>query len=238
MSLDNIFSLIKEEFVSEYGEFTYIKYYPSEHGKIVFNVSGLVLNAISHYFENVKVDSELLEMGVKLMQTLSHFQIEDGSWPYSFYYEKDRFKTQLDYHQGFIIDGMTRFSSFMDDELKDKFSPVINKAIKFYREKQFDREGWSYYRYPQKYPIDIHNQAQGIITFVNLYKVFKEKEYLDFAMRIAKWTLENMQDKEGFFYHQRWPILINKIPYIRWNQVWMMVALVNMLSVIGGGGNN
>jgi hypothetical protein len=34
-----------------------------------------------------------------------------------------------------------------------------------------------------------------------------------------------MQDKEGYFYYQIYPLIINKIPYMRWGQAWMLLAL-------------
>ena len=106
---------------------------------------------------------------------------------------------------------------------------AIEKGIKYYKESQFDPTGFSYYRIPIKYPVDIHNQAQGMITFSNLYKKLGDKEYLEFAEKIIKWTIENMWDPTGYFYTHKWPMFINKIPYIRWAQAWMMVALATLL---------
>jgi hypothetical protein len=74
--------------------------------------------------------------------------------------------------------------------------------------------------------VDIHNQAQGIITFAQLKDY--HPEYLDFAHIIARWTIENMQDRSGYFYYRKYPLFTNKIPYIRWSQGWMMVALSEM----------
>jgi len=88
------------------------------------------------------------------------------------------------------------------------------------------KEGLSKWIYPKEYPIEIHNQSQGIITFSKMNKFIDG--CLDFATVIAKWTIKNMQDKEGYFYYQKYPLIINKIPYMRWNQAWMLLALTTL----------
>jgi len=84
-----------------------------------------------------------------------------------------------------------------------------------------------YGRYPLKWPVDIHNQSQGIITFSELK--FFNTDYLNFANTIAKWTIENMQDKSGYFYFRKYPYFTNKISYMRWGQAWMFLALTELL---------
>src|SRR5659263_581725 len=77
-------------------------------------------------------------------------------------------------------------------------------------------------------PIDIHNQAQGIITFSKLGKL--NYKYLAFVEKITDWTILNMQDPEGYFYYQKHRFSMNKIPYIRWGQAWMLLALATYLN--------
>ena len=73
------------------------------------------------------------------------------------------------------------------------------------------------------WPTDIHNQAQAIITFTKLSEY--NTKYLDFAYKVADWTIDNLRDNSGFFYFQKWPLLTNKTSYMRWSQSWMMLAL-------------
>jgi hypothetical protein len=56
-----------------------------------------------------------------------------------------------------------------------------------------------------------------------------DRNNLDFAKKIASWTINNMQDTSGYFYYQKWPLLINKIPYMRWSQAWMLLSLAHIL---------
>ena len=82
---------------------------------------------------------------------------------------------------------------------------------------------------PKKYPIDIHNQAQGIITFSKLSE-FDDK-YGNFAETILKWTINNMQDKKGYYYYRKYKHFTNKISYMRWGQAWMLLAFAEYLKI-------
>jgi len=106
------------------------------------------------------------------------------------------------------------------------------KGSEFYIKQQFENFGRSKWRLPWRYPVDIHHQAQGIITLCRLYAAVKNEKYLEFAQKIAKWTIENMQDEIGYFYYQKWPFLTNKISYMRWGQAWMMLALSTLFEKI------
>ena len=86
-------------------------------------------------------------------------------------------------------------------------------------------DGQGIYRYPKKYPVNIHNQAQGIITFTRAAAFGFGDHYLDFARTIAEWTIKNMQDLDGHFYYLKYPLFTNKIPYIRWSDAAMAYAL-------------
>jgi rhamnogalacturonyl hydrolase YesR len=135
-------------------------------------------------------------------------------------------RKQIDFHQGFILDALDDFiiNTRPDD---GKYLEALLKGVDFYKNEQFLPDGRCKWRYPRRWPIDIHNQAQGIITFSRLRD--RKPEYLDFARTIADWTITHMQDKSGYFYYQKWPIVTNKISYIRWGQAWMLFALSTLL---------
>ena len=146
--------------------------------------------------------------------TMSH-QNEDGSWYYSFDPDTKKPKKQIDFHQGYVLETIKRICdvSNIDTKVYDK---EIRLGLDFYITNQFSEDGIAFWRLPKKFPIDIHNQSQGIITF----SIFKDYDpiYLDFAKKIAKWTIENMQGNKGNFFYQKYPLLTNKTNYLRWNQ--------------------
>ncbi len=220
----------------ERNNIAYFKYTPYEQEKIVFNVSGLALEASANFLaleENDNIRNHYITKLSKVVLFLISHQGRDGAWPYSYYLDGNRYYWQIDYHQGFIIDGLNASLSLLSSRyLRNHVLESLEKAINFYMYKQFTPVGASYYRYPVKYPIDIHNQAQGIITFNKLYRTMKREEYLNQALKIALWTIENMQDPQGYFYTHHWGILKNRIPYMRWGQAWMMLALSDLLNTL------
>ena len=47
---------------------------------------------------------------------------------------------------------------------------------------------------------------------------------------MARWAIENMQSKDGFFHYRKGRFHTNKIPFMRWGQAWMMLALSRLLA--------
>ena len=176
---------------------------------------------------SVTQEEKLLDYSRKAFDFSISFQKDDGSWAFSMNTWKSERK-QLDFHQGFILESISNFIRYAKpDDLR--YKSVLLKGSEFYFNHQFDQEGRSYWRLPFRWPIDIHHQAQGIITGCSLYETFQDKKYLNFTEKIAKWTVENMQGEKGYFYYQKWPFFTNKISYMRWGQAWMMLALSSLL---------
>tara|TARA_Y100000994_G_scaffold72017_2_gene58994 strand:+ start:1034 stop:2239 length:1206 start_codon:yes stop_codon:yes gene_type:complete len=182
--------------------------------------------AYSDYVGNKREYIDMIKQVLKF--TMSH-QNSDGSWYYSFDPKTGRPKKQIDFHQGYVLETIKRICDFSDIDIK-KYDTQIKSGLEFYRKNQFSDEGVSFWRLPKKWPVDIHNQSQGIITF-SIFKDY-DSSYLDFSKKIADWTINNMQDKKGNFYYQKWPFFTNKISYMRWNQGWMLLALLILKSNI------
>jgi hypothetical protein len=171
-------------------------------------------------------DDELLSFATKAFNFTVSRQQNDGSWTYQLNQEKVNLRNQIDFHQGFILEGLYDFIRYSKTE-NPMFLDSLRRGAEFYKTNQFFPDGSSKYRLPLRWPIDIHNQAQGIITFAKLREI--NPHYHQFSKTIAHWTISNMQQKNsGYFYYQKWPLLTNKIPYIRWGQAWMMLALATV----------
>jgi hypothetical protein len=157
-------------------------------------------------------------------------QKPDGEWWYSINLETGYEKSQIDFHQGFVLDSLLEYMS--RTRHREPFLSSYRKGLEFYFAKQFLSDGRGIYRYPRKYPINIHNQAQGIITFTKAALAGFGDRYLVFAGTIADWTITNMQDTDGHFYYLKYPFFTNKIPYIRWSDASMVYALAIYLNAI------
>lgn len=216
--------LVNELFIDD-AEIPFFKYTGSNEDPklITLNASAQALEAISA-FQNLESRSDLQLICEKASQTLLHTQRDDGSWVYSIHRNGATKRVQLDFHQGYIIDGLLAYLPYSNDQ--DSNCNCIARAADYYQNVLFHRDGRSYYRHPLPYPIDIHNQAQGVITFSKLARL--DRNYLNAANEIALWTVKNMQDRSGYFYYQKWPVVTNKIPHMRWGQAWMMLALAKL----------
>ncbi len=157
--------------------------------------------------------------------TLRH-QAYDGHWYYRLNPRTGQEKKQIDFHQGFILDSIMDFMKYtqINDE---KYRDALERGARFYRSHQFLGNGMSLFRIPKKFPVDIHNQSQGIITLTAMGGI--DPEYLEFAGKIAEWTVNNMFDrKKGYFYYRKHRGLVNRIPYIKRSHAWMFLALVTL----------
>jgi len=200
------------------------RYTPTYNTNIsIYNASTFGARILSHIYRYTN-NTELLEISHKVMDYIVSKQKTNGAWYFSEMNGVER--KQIDFHQGFILDALDDFiiNTRPDD---GKYLEALLKGVDFYKNEQFLPDGRCKWRYPRRWPIDIHNQAQGIITFSRLRD--RKPEYLDFARTIADWTITHMQDKSGYFYYQKWPIVTNKISYIRWGQAWMLFALSTLL---------
>jgi len=180
---------------------------------------------------SITKDKNLLDHSRKAIDFSLSYQKTDGSWAYSINPNSEKERNQIDFHQGFNLDALCDFIKYMNPK-DEKYKNALIKGADFYKKKQFDLEGQSAWRLPWQWPIDIHHQAQGIATFTKLFKLLNNKKYLDFSKKITLWTIKNMQDPSGYFYYQKWPLITNRISYMRWGQAWMMYSLATLLNVI------
>ncbi len=181
-------------------------------------------------------NEELLNYATKAFDFTLSCQRKDGSWVYRLDPETGNVRNQIDFHQGFIIDSLCDYIKYSGKQ-DETYLTGLKKAVQFYKTNQFFNDGRAKWRLPHKYPVDIHHLAQGIITFSKIYEITKESDYLSFAKTIATWAINNMQDSQGYFYYQKWPLFTNKITYMRWSQAWMMFSLSKFIHQLIRGGS-
>lgn len=172
-------------------------------------------------------DSSLLTHARKAVDFVIGKQKNDGSWYYSIDLKTGKERKQIDFHQGFVLLSLHNYIKYSGDN-DEKIIAAIKKGLEFYRMEQFKENGVSLWRLPKEYPIEIHNQAQGIITFAELSQY--DNNYLDFANKISEWTIENMQSSKGYFYYRNYRLYKNRISYMRWSQAWMLLALTKLFT--------
>lgn len=194
-----------------------------------YNASLLGAETLSKAY-SITRDQEYLNLIKGSVDFVLSKQKNDGSWYYSYNPVTGEERKQIDFHQGFVLislESIRKLTGYRNEEVKE----AVQKGLEFYYQHQFFDDGRSKWRLPNEYPVEIHNQAQGIITFSELGREYDYHEY--FADTIAEWTIKNMQGDKGYFYYQMHRYYTNKIPYMRWSQAWMALALT-LLKVDGG----
>ena len=181
------------------------------------------INAVSAGFlsklAKAESNSEGYQIPKRLINWVMSVQSEGGYWNYT-HPKKQSGIGPDNYHTGGILDGIFDYMEASGDR---SFEPAWRKALVFYRQHFFTETGSPNWRVGKRYPQDIHGAAQGILTFVRAARWYPP--YLDVAGLIAQWALSEMQSPEGGFYYQKWRAFTWKIPLMRWNNSWMMMAL-------------
>lgn len=127
------------------------------------------------------------------------------------------------FHTGYNLDALADYRSITGDSSFDKY---IERGFKYYVEKFFEEDGTPKYYDNKTYPIDIHCPGQLIVTLSRLNKIEKYHALLN---KVVNWTINNMQDKKGYFYYQLKKGLNSKIPYMRWSNAFMLNALSHFI---------
>jgi hypothetical protein len=152
------------------------------------------------------------------------YQKESGVWNYSIDLKTGKERTQIDFHQGYVLDSIHYVIKYVGEYRA--YQEALKKGAKYYLNNQFKENGQSIFRVPNEYPVEIHNQAQGIITLTRLS--YLDDTFGSFAKIVAKWTIENMQHKKGYFYYKKYPLYMIKTPFMRWSEAWMLLALTEL----------
>lgn len=201
-----------------------ISYTPNPYNYTV-NASLLAAEILAYddYLNNTLKHKDIIN-GV--LQFTCNTQNNDGSWYYSFEPLTYKPKKQIDFHQGYVLETMSNILKY-STLYEEKYENIIKKGFQFYINRQIDPDGKAYWRFPKKWPVDIHNQSQAIITLNRFSHL--DLRCSSLLNSLIVWTVKNMMSKNGIFYYQRWPLFTNKVSYMRWNQAWMMLALVEVM---------
>jgi hypothetical protein len=153
-------------------------------------------------------------------------QKPDGRWNYGVDPASGREDGQIDFHQGFILESLRRIRG-LTGVSDARTGDAIRRGAEFFRNRQLIGGRRVKYRWPRRFPTDIHNQAQAVITFAGLSE--DDPSYLELSRRVLDWTIGEMQDPEkGFFYYRKGRLITNRTPFMRWGQAWMLLALATV----------
>ncbi len=194
-------------------------YSPLNGNNTVLNASLLGSKILSYCFK-YSGDMELKKLAKKTIKAVCEEQNEDGSWRYGLLpiqYWKDSF------HTGYNLEAIAIYRDLTGDDIFDSY---IKKGFDYYINNFFKLDGTPKYYNNKTYPIDIHCCGQ---LFNTLSRLGESDKFQKLSSAVLRWTVNNMQDKKGFFYYQYGKFFVSKISYIRWNNAFMFHALTNLI---------
>ncbi|WP_336515909.1 hypothetical protein [Pollutibacter soli] len=187
---------------------------------VVFNASLLGSRLLARVYYHTK-EPLLREEARKSVAFCCAHQQPNGAWAYGTY----DFHQWIDnFHTGYNLECIHDYSRYTGDI---SFQHCVDIGFDYYIKTFFTEEGVPRYYSSSTYPIDVHAPAQLVITLCKLNKVNQHKQLLD---KVLYWTIDHMQNSQGYFYYQINKYFSSKIPYMRWSQSWMFYALSTYLN--------
>lgn len=145
----------------------------------------------------------------------------DGSWWYG---EDSKYHWIDNFHTGYNLDSLWRYIASTGD---DAWRPCLIRGLDFYKRHFFEDNGCPKYYHNRRYPVDSQCAAQSIESLATLSS--EDPECLELAIKVAQWTIENMQGRDDHFYYRIYPWGRAKTPMLHWAQATMYKALALLL---------
>src|SRR6266481_3531904 len=164
---------------------------------------------------------KFLGPALKVARCAAAMQHPDGSWDYG---EAPSQRWIDNFHTGYNLCALQSIGR--DAETTD-FEPCLRGGLEFYRAHFFREDGAPRYFHNRTYPLDIHCVAQSIITLLALKDL--DPSNVPLARSVFQWAVNHMWDERGFFYYRVLRFCTIRIPYMRWGQAWMLLAMSTLL---------
>jgi rhamnogalacturonyl hydrolase YesR len=150
-------------------------------------------------------------------------QLPNGAWLYG----EDPQNHWIDnFHTGYNLDALKCYIDYSGD---NEFESMLKSGLDFYKKNLFEDTGRPKYYHNRVYPVDSQCASQAIETLANFSKI--DNSALPIAIKVANWTIDNMQDKDGYFYYRQYPLGIKaRTPMLHWAQATTYKALSLLLS--------
>jgi hypothetical protein len=192
-----------------------LQYYPNA-GILVHNSSMIGASLLARV-NSLAANPRYPEIAEKAVEFTVHHQTPEGAW----YYGVGQKWAWIDsFHTAYVLESLDTFRRYSGSP---RFKDALEKGYKFFIETFFGPNGTPRYYDTKTMPIDIQCASQGIQTLVNLRHL--DARSIKVANSVANWTIANMQDKTGYFYYRKYPLMTNKTPTLHWGQATMFAAL-------------
>jgi hypothetical protein len=205
------------------GDAICLSYIPLEN-KQVHNSNTLGGSLLARTFAHTANESYRLTAQKALQYTANH-QRPDGSW---YYGEAANLHWVDNFHTAYVLDC---FKYYLESTGDDRFVKQMTGGYEFWKRTFFLPDGTPRYYDHKTLPIDIQCSSQAIDTLVFFRD--QDAESIPLALNVAQWTINNMQDRTGYFYYRRYSrLFVNKTPTLHWGQATMLCALSGLYKAL------
>ena len=205
------------------GEGICIGYIPANiaaPNKLVHNSNTLAASLLARV-HSLAGNEKYKELARKSILYTAKHQRSDGSW---FYGEPSNLHWVDNFHTAYVLDCLKYYAEATGDQ---SFESNLSRGYDYWKRTFFLQDGTPRYYDHKTLPIDIQCCSQAIDTLV--FFADRDPESVGLAMKVAEWTIENMQDPSGYFYYRRYSrYLVNKTPTLHWGQATMLCALAGL----------
>ncbi|MGC2528177.1 MAG: hypothetical protein WA639_10545 [Candidatus Acidiferrum sp.] len=209
--------------VSAEGDSLCISYIPTGRNEI-HNANTLGASLLARTYSYTRNEA-YRSLAQKAIQYTANHQRADASW---YYGEGANVHWVDNFHTAYVLDSFKYYITATGD---DRFQGKLYAGYTYWKSVFFLPDGSPRYYDYKTLPIDIQCSSQAIDTLVFFHD--QDPEGLPLALKVAKWTIENMQDRTGYFYYRRYsPWLVNKTPTLHWGQATMLCALAGLYKLL------
>lgn len=199
--------------------------YPHPSARSRVHNANLLAAALLCRVSSYTQEAALAETGLRAARYSTGRQNQDGSW----YYGELPTQRWIDnFHTGF---NLVALANLRDYSGSAEFDASIARGFQFYCDNFFTENGAPKYFHDRIHPIDVHSVAQSIITLLRLGGMMQNGKQT--ADTVFAWAMTNLWDDRGYFYYQVQPAYTNRIPFMRWGQAWMLLALASLVDCSG-----
>ncbi|HKR62067.1 MAG TPA: hypothetical protein VJS64_20435 [Pyrinomonadaceae bacterium] len=189
----------------------------------IFNASLLAAETLARVGAH-DARADYCELAVRAARYVITQQKSNGSWSYG----ADANQSWIDnFHTAYLLSSLKAIIDSCEVAQADEFRTALRLGYEYWSKSFFLADGWAKYYHDTLYPVDTHAAAAAIVSLLDLMEL--DSDALSLAERIAIWSIQNLRDRQGFFYYQRRRFYTVRTPFMRWTQAWMLYALARLL---------
>ena len=205
------------------GDSVCISYIPGPD-KPVHNANTLGASLLARTYSHTHNEA-YRELAEKAIKYTAKYQRSNSSW---YYGEPSNLHWVDNFHTAYVLDCFKHYIGSTGDH---RFEKNLQAGYDYWKKTFFLEDGTPRYYDFKTLPIDIQCSSQAIDTLV--FFSDRDPESVSLALRVARWTIENMQDPTGYFYYRRYSNwLVNKTPTLHWGQATMLCALAGLYNLL------